>query len=201
SEEVLDKLLHRSRPSVNEALRSLRRPQAALGVAKSPLGDLLVALGSGGLLMVHYLPSGKELAALIARLRSFFDPVEDRQAVQTGGAEVRKYLGGEADSLRQKVDLSLVATAFQKRVLHKLQEIPRGSVVSYQTLGALAGAPKGARAIGNAMHNNPVPIYVPCHRVIAADGRLGGYGGGRARKLQLLRSEGFALGQADEKLP
>src|SRR5262245_33347161 len=98
SEEVLDKLLHRSRPSVNEALRSLRRPQAALGVAKSPLGDLLVALGSSGLLMVHYLPSDKELAALIARLRSSFDPVEDQQVVQTVGAEVRKYLGGEADS-------------------------------------------------------------------------------------------------------
>jgi methylated-DNA-[protein]-cysteine S-methyltransferase len=201
SEEILDKLLHRSRPRINEALRSIRRPEAALGIAKSPLGDLLVALGRGGLLLVHYLPSDKELAALITRLRSFFDPVEDRQAVQTVGAEVKEYLAGEGASLRQKVDLSLVATAFQKRVLHKLQEVPRGAVVSYQALGALAGAPKGARAIGNAMHNNPVPIYVPCHRVIAADGRLGGYGGGRARKLQLLRSEGFALGKADEKLP
>ena len=103
SEESLDKLLHRSRPSVNEALRSIRRPQAALGIAKSPLGDLLVALGARGLLLVHYLPSDKELAALIARLRSFCDPVEDRHAVQTVGAEVKKYLAGEANSLRQKV--------------------------------------------------------------------------------------------------
>jgi hypothetical protein len=51
------------------------------------------------------------------------------------------------------------------------------------------------------LHNNPVPIYVPCHRVITSSGGIGGYGGGAARKLQLLRSEGFALGKADEKLP
>src|ERR1044072_8786349 len=114
NEEILDKLLHRSRPRINEALRSIRRPQAALGIAKSPLGDLLVALRRGGLLLVHSLPSDKELAALITRLRSFFDPVEDRPAVQTVGAEVKKYLAGEASSLRQKVDLSLVATPFQK---------------------------------------------------------------------------------------
>jgi len=201
SEETIDDLLRRSRRSFNNVLRSIRRPEAALGVVKSPLGDLLVAVGGHGLLLVHYLPADKELTALIVRLRSCFDPVEDRQTVHEVGAEVTKYLAGAAQALRQRVDLSLVTTSFQKRVLHKLQEVPRGAVVSYQALGSLAGAPKGARAIGNAMHNNPVPIYVPCHRVIAADGRIGGYGGGRERKLQLLRSEGFALGKADEKLP
>ena len=74
-------------------------------------------------------------------------------------------------------------------------------MVSYQALGAAAGAPKGARAVGNAMHNNPVPIYVPCHRVIASDGGIGGYGGGIPRKLQLLRSEGFALAETAVCLP
>src|SRR5262249_34131790 len=186
SEETIDDLLRRSRRSINNVLRSIRRPEAALGIVKSPLGDLLVAVGGHGLLLVHYLPAGKELTALIARLRSFFYPRTDPQTVQEVGAEVRKYLAGEAQALHQRIDLSLVTTSFQERVLHKLQEVPRGAVVSYQALGAVAGVPKGARAIGNAMHNNPVPIYVPCHRVIAADGRLGGYGGGRARKLQLL---------------
>ena len=97
--------------------------------------------------------------------------------------------------------MTLAVSPFQKKVLHKLQEVPRGAVVSYQALGAAAGAPQGARAVGNAMHNNPVPIYVPCHRVIASNGRIGGYGGGIPRKLQLLRSEGFALAEAAVHLP
>ena len=95
-------------------------------------------------------------------------------------------------ALRQHVDLTLVGNAFQKKVLDGLQTVPRGAVVSYQALGAAVGVRESARAVGNALHNNPVPIYVPCHRVIASDGRIGGYGGGVACKLQLLRSEGFA---------
>src|SRR5262249_8529232 len=71
---------------------------------------------------------------------------------------------------------------------------------SYQGLAAASGTPHGARAVGNALHNNPVPIYVPCHRVIASDGRIGGYGGGGARKNQLLRSEGFAVDNAQGRI-
>jgi methylated-DNA-[protein]-cysteine S-methyltransferase len=200
-DEAVEELLRRSRRRVDNALRRVRRPEAALGVVKSPLGDLLVALSAGGLVLVQYLPGGSELESSIARLRLLLDPVEDPRTVKEVGAEVRCYLTGEADALRQRIDLRLAASAFQKRVLHKLQEIPRGAVVSYQALAALAGAPNGARAVGNALHNNPVPIYIPCHRVIAADGRIGGYGGGGARKLQLLRSEGFELGDADARIP
>jgi O-6-methylguanine DNA methyltransferase len=94
-----------------------------------------------------------------------------------------------------------VGHSFQKKVLDKLQAVPRGAVISYQALAAAAGAPNGARAVGNALHNNPVPIYVPCHRVIASDGRIGGYGGGVARKIQLLRSEGFALDNSQGSIP
>lgn len=194
-------LLRRSQRRVDNALKQIRRPQVAVGVVNSPLGDLLVALSERGIVLIHYLPGGDDLESTIAKLRLVLDPVEDRSSVNEIGAEIRRYLDGNADALRRNVDLSLAASPFQKKVLYKLLEVPRGAVVSYQALGAAAGAPKGARAVGNALHNNPVPIYVPCHRVITSSGGIGGYGGGAARKLQLLRSEGFALGKADERLP
>ena len=200
-EDGIDALLRRSRSRVDHALKQVRRPDAAVGIVKSPLGDLLVAMTGRGIVLNHYLLDGDDLAVTIAKLRLELDLVDDPRTVHDVGAEIRRYLAGEAKALRQKVDFILVASAFQKKVLHKLQEVPRGAVVSYQALGAAAGAPKGARAVGNAMHNNPVPIYVPCHRVIAAGGRIGGYGGGIARKLQLLRSEGFALEQSAARLP
>jgi len=199
-ERGIEALLRHSRSRVDHALKYVRRPDAAVGVAKSPLGDLLVAITGRGIVVNHYLLDGDDLAVTIAKLRCELDLVDDPQAIDEVSEEIRRYLAGEAKALRQRVDFTLVASGFQKKVLHKLQEVPRGAVVSYQALGAAAGAPKGARAVGNAMHNNPVPIYVPCHRVIASGGRIGGYGGGIPRKLQLLRSEGFALAETAVRL-
>ncbi len=192
-------MLRRSRRRVDNALKQIRRPQAAVGVVNSPLGDLLVALSKRGIVLIHYLPGDDDLENTIAKLRLTLDPIEDRRSVKEVGTEIRRYLDGDADALRRNTDLSLVVSPFQKKVLQKLREVPRGAVVSYQALGAAAGAPKGARAVGNALHNNPVPIYVPCHRVITSSGGIGGYGGGAARKLQLLRSEGFAARQSGRK--
>jgi methylated-DNA-[protein]-cysteine S-methyltransferase len=199
--EGLETLLRHARAGLEKELKYERRPEAAVGVAESPLGDLLVALTGEGIALVHYLADARDLASTIGKVRPDLDLVEDLRAVESVGGEIRRYLAGDANALRQKVDLRLATTPFQQKVLGKLQEIPRGAVISYQALGAEAGAPRGARAVGNAMHDNPVPIYVPCHRVIASGGGLGGYGGGPGRKLQLLRSEGFALGDHDRKLP
>jgi methylated-DNA-[protein]-cysteine S-methyltransferase len=199
--EGFDEFLRQARRRVDGALKRVRRPEAAVGVVKSPLGDLLVALTARGIVLNHYIVNRAELAATVEKARLQLDLVEDPRAVEQVGAEIRRYLGGDAGALRQDFDSTLVATPFQRRVLRKLQDVPRGALVSYQALGVLAGAPKGARAIGNAMHDNPVPVYIPCHRVIASDGGLGGYGGGAARKLKLLRSEGFALGDDAVRLP
>ena len=200
-DEDLNRLLKHARRRLGSALTRIRRPEAAVGKVKSPLGDLLVAMTARGIVLNHYFVDDVDLARTIEKVRLELDLVEDLRAVKEVGVEIRRHLAGEANALRQKIDLSLAGTAFQQEVLRKLQDIPRGAVISYQALGAAAGAPRGARAVGNAMHSNPVPIYVPCHRVIAADGRIGGYGGGAARKLQLLRSEGFALGDQDTRIP
>ena len=193
ADEIVEALLRHSRGKVTTALKRIRRPEAAVGVVTSSLGDLLVAMSSSGVVLTHYVHDNRDIAATLTTLRLQFDPVEDQQTVREVGKEVSRYVAGDAKALRQHVDLTLAGNAFQKKVLDGLQSVPRGAVVSYQALGATVGSAKAARAVGNALHNNPVPIYVPCHRVIAADGRIGGYVGGDARKLQLLRSEGFAL--------
>lgn len=199
--EGLEELLRQARRRIDGALRHIRRPEAAVGAIRSPLGDLLVAMTARGIVLNHYLVDDSDLAATLEKARLQLDLVEDPRTIKEVGAEIRRYLAGEGTALRQNIDLCLAASPFQRKVLRKLQDVPRGAVVSYQALGVAAGAPKGARAVGNAMHNNPVPIYIPCHRVIASDGGLGGYGGGAARKLKLLRSEGFALGDDDVRLP
>jgi len=192
-DEVVEALLRHSRAKVTTALKRMRRPEAAVGVVTSSLGDLLVAMSSSGVALTHYVHDNRDIAATLADLRLQFDPVEDQRTVKEVGKEVSRYVAGDAKALRQHVDLTLAGNAFQKKILDGLQTVPRGAVVSYQALGAAVGAAKAARAVGNALHDNPVPIYIPCHRVIASDGRLGGYVGGAARKLQLLRSEGFAV--------
>ena len=201
TDQTVEALLRRSHRRVDIALKRIRRPPAAIGVVNSPLGDLLVALSERGIVLIHYLPVGDEIESIIAGLRLAWDPVYDCRSVKEVGTEIRRYLAGDADALRQNIDLTLAQSPFQKKVLHKLRDIPRGAVLSYQALGAAAGSPKGARAVGNALHNNPVPIYVPCHRVVSSSGGIGGYGGGVERKLLLLKSEGFALAKEDHKLP
>lgn len=192
-DELVEELLRAAHRGFDQALDLIRRPQAALGVVKSPLGDLLVAASSRGVVLNHYVRDGVDLAATIARLRLYFDPVDDRRAAEEIGHEVRRYLAGDANALRHKVDLTLAQSGFQKVVLGKLRAVPRGAVLSYRALSAATGSPNAARAVGNALHTNPVPVYVPCHRVIAHDGGIGGYGGGLPSKLQLLRAEGFTV--------
>lgn len=85
------------------------------------------------------------------------------------------------------------AGEFEMRVLQETMKIPHGSLTSYKELAALAGSPRAARAVGNAMRRNPIPIVVPCHRVLHSDGRIGGYAGGLDMKRKLLALEGNVL--------
>lgn len=200
-EKLIEELLLRSSAKLDKALQRIRRPQAAVGLVKTNLGNLLVAKSARGIVLNHYIEETTDVAAALSKLRLQFDPVEDQASVTAVGEEINRYLGGGAEALRHDADLALVSNPFQKKVLAKLQAVPRGALISYQGLGAAVGSASSARAVGNALHNNPVPVYVPCHRVISSDGRIGGYGGGAGRKLQLLRSEGFALGDRAVRVP
>jgi len=104
------------------------------------------------------------------------------------------YFAGREMATLEITDLDLLdATAFQRRVLRELLRIPFGRVVTYGQLAERVGSPGGARAVGQAVGRNPVALFVPCHRVVAAGGRLGGFGGGLAWKRRLLRHEGWTV--------
>jgi methylated-DNA-[protein]-cysteine S-methyltransferase len=98
------------------------------------------------------------------------------------------------------IDAAIV-TGFAKRVLTRIVEIPRGYVMTYGGLAESLGVPGGARAVGNALAGNPFPLFFPCHRVIRADGTLGGFGGGVKLKRQLLEKEGVSSDQRGKVLP
>ncbi len=124
---------------------------------------------------------------------------EERGADQKEGSlylemtlrQLEEYFAGTRRSF--DVPLSLKGTEFQKNVWHALMSISYGKTVSYQDIAAMIGNEKASRAIGNANHHNPVVIIVPCHRVIKANGSIGGYGGGIERKKYLLNLEGIKL--------
>ena len=91
--------------------------------------------------------------------------------------------------LTSDVSLDLRGTAFQRKVWNTLRRIPHGKTVSYGDIAKNVGAPKAARAVGSACGSNPIPLFIPCHRVVAGNGGLGGFGGGLRMKEQLLKLE------------
>jgi methylated-DNA-[protein]-cysteine S-methyltransferase len=106
--------------------------------------------------------------------------------------ELDEYFAGKRHSFDVEPDLRYVAD-YHRRVLAELAHVEYGHTTTYGALAALAGNPRAARAVGTVMNRNPVPIVLPCHRVVGASGSLTGYGGGLDRKEWLLRLEGAIL--------
>ena len=117
--------------------------------------------------------------------------LHDADHIQPYAEQIRRYLTGERTAFDAPVDLSGL-TAFQRQVLQAVSRVPRGKVVSYAELARRIGRPRAARAVGQALGRNPVPLVIPCHRVLASDGSLGGYSGrgGVRTKRALLQLEG-----------
>jgi len=160
----------------------------------SPVGPLRLAGGDGGLCRIVFL--GRE--ALPAPAPGWTVP----RAGLTAGLEdaihqLEEYFAGT----RRRFDLPLApqGTPFEQSVWSALRAIPHGVTVSYGELARRLGRPGGARAVGGANGRNPLPIVIPCHRVIASDGTLGGYGGGLDIKRALLRLEGVAWAEAPRR--
>lgn len=148
---------------------------------ESPIGPLLVAGNAEAVTQIGF-PKEKRPR------RPAPDWTESRQGVVAAAvAQLREYFMRR----RTEFDLPLApeGTAFQQRVWKSLQTIPYGETISYAELAKRTGNPKAARAVGSANGCNPIPIVIPCHRVIAADGTLGGFGGGLDVKQSLLTLE------------
>ena len=147
----------------------------------TPWGDL-VAVAENGALVRIFLPGDKPEEP----------PTGSRNPllVKTA-AEFREYFSGR----RKEFDLPLApaGTAFQRKVWHELCRIPYGTAATYGEIAGRLGIPRGGRAVGQANHQNPIPIIIPCHRVIAAGNQIGGYGGGIDLKIRLLALEGVTL--------
>ncbi|MDQ3991992.1 MAG: methylated-DNA--[protein]-cysteine S-methyltransferase [Actinomycetota bacterium] len=161
----------------------------AYGWADSPFGPLLVGITRRGLVRLAY-PNERpddvleELAVLVSPR-----VLEWPAAVDAVRRQLEDYFAGGRRGFELPVDWSLTR-GFGRKVLRATARIPFGRVSTYRDVAARAGSPAGARAAGNALGANPIPIVVPCHRVVHSGGGLGGYTGGLDRKELLLRLEG-----------
>jgi methylated-DNA-[protein]-cysteine S-methyltransferase len=156
--------------------------------ADSPFGTLLLAVTGRGLVRVAF--PEENVDSVLEGLARRISPriVETPAPLDAARRELEEYFAGNRHSFELPLDWTLVSP-FGRRVLDATAEIPYGGVLSYAEVAAEAGSPRGSRAAGNALGSNPMPIVVPCHRVLRTGGALGGYGGGLDRKRWLLELE------------
>jgi methylated-DNA-[protein]-cysteine S-methyltransferase len=199
AETIEDALRRGSRERERTAIDAARRLSARVAAeglaevsyatADSPFGTLLLAATRRGLVRLAFPEEdadsvldrlARRISPRIVRTPAPLDPV--RRGLE-------EYFAGRMREFELPLDWALVGP-FARRVLRVTCEIPYGGVLSYGEVAAEAGSPRGSRAAGNALGSNPIPIVIPCHRVLRAGGALGGYGGGLERKRWLLELEG-----------
>jgi O-6-methylguanine DNA methyltransferase len=195
--------LYAAGPSEAVMTQATARLQKVMAAARAPdeplwydvlpastIGPVFVAVSPRGLFAVRF---GVSERVFVADLQRDASRMPVRSAARAGAAarQLGQYLAGRRETFDLPVDLRAV-TSFQREVLLAACQIPRGQVRTYADVARQIGRPKAARAVGQALASNPVPIVVPCHRVLAADGSLRGYtgGGGLRTKRQLLKLEG-----------
>ena len=176
-------------PDLPTAAAAAGMLDVAYATTDSPLGPLLLASTEQGLVRVAYL----EFTDREAVLQSLADRVSPRmleapRRLDGPRRELDDYFGGRRREFDLPLDRRLMSD-FMRRVLSATATIPFGSVSTYGAVAREAGSPRGSRAAGNALGSNPMPIVIPCHRVLHADGGIGGYTGGLDRKRTLLELE------------
>ena len=182
-------------PELDRRFRDAAAASGLLDVAydlvDSPLGPLFVATTERGLVKISYDPEVDRVVDGLARL---LGPrvLRATRPVDSVRRQLHEYFEHERTDFDLPLDLALTAD-FSRRVLEELARVPYGQVTTYGELAARAERPRAARAVGTVMNRNPIPIVLPCHRVVGSNGSLTGYGGGLERKEQLLRLEGARL--------
>jgi methylated-DNA-[protein]-cysteine S-methyltransferase len=172
------------------------RPVAHYTIADTAIGPLLVAARDGRLVAIklradeRHLP--EQVVALEHELGGAFVRERDDRAVAPIARHLRDYLSGKRKDLDIAFDVSWVP-GFRRQVLLEVARVPRGAVASYAEIARRCGRPRAFRAVGNTMRTNPIPLVIPCHRVVGSNGSLTGFGGGLDMKRQLLTLEGATL--------
>lgn len=162
----------------------------AYAAVDSPLGPLIAASTRKGLVCLHYGEDDATLEELAMKISPRVLHAPER--LDDIRRELDEYFAGARTRFDFKIDWQLMGP-FQQRVLKATYRIPFGKVATYRDVATKAGTPAGSRAAGNALGANPIPIVVPCHRVVRTGGGLGGYTGGLDRKEFLLELEGVKL--------
>jgi methylated-DNA-[protein]-cysteine S-methyltransferase len=180
---------------LDERFRAAAAAEGLLDVAydlvDTPLGALLVATTDVGLCRIVYDADPELEEERLAR--GFGSRVlRSPRAIDEARRQLDDYFEGRRREFELGVDLRAVG-GFHRTVLTELADVPYGILTTYGALAARAGRPRAARAVGTAMNRNPLPIVLPCHRVVGSTGKLTGYGGGLERKEQLLRLEGALI--------
>ncbi len=171
--------------------RAKREGLADVGytVVDSPLGPLWIAVGPRGVAVINY--GAEPNAADLGRLLRTYGPgiVPDPRRTSAVARELDQYFAGRRRDFDLTLDIEWLPD-FQRSVLEELARVPYGRTETYGSLAARIGRPRAARAVGGALNRNPLPIVLPCHRVVGASGSLVGYAGGLERKRALLELEG-----------
>jgi len=169
---------------------------AHYGLADTAFGSMLVAVEGDVLIAVKFHVEEAGLADAVDDLRrelhGAFTLERSEAKIRPAARQLRDYLAGKRSNFDLQYDISWV-TPFRRKVLQACARIPRGQVATYADLARRAGSPRAFRAVGRTMATNPIPIVIPCHRVVGTNGSLTGFGGGLDMKSRLLALEGAAL--------
>jgi O-6-methylguanine DNA methyltransferase len=177
-------------------LAELRRRAVTCRVWDSPLGPILIGRSEQGVVLVEYLASPSVSTSRLARVAGV-EVLEDATETEPFYQQILEYLAGDRTRLAWPLDLRLAGSDFHREVLQATAALPYGAVISYARLAREIGRPTATRAVAQALRRNPLPIVVPCHRVVGGSGALTGYAGNKlALKERLLTLEGVPVAHA-----
>ena len=177
-------------PDVSKAAAAAGLLDVAYATLDSPVGTLLVAVTPRGLVRLAYLDAGEEEASVLEQLATTVSPrvLAAPRKLDEPRRELDQYFAGRRRQFELPLDWQLTR-GFGRRVLEATARIPYGATATYKQVATEAGNARAYRAAGNALGSNPIPIIVPCHRILHSGGGLGGYTGGLERKRVLLGVE------------
>lgn len=188
------------RQALDARLNKQLRPRLRIHTWSSPIGEIRIGSTQKGIALVDFLRPDESLT-LLTRLQRDFTVEQAEPETATLGKQLDEYFHGTRQTFDWTVDDRLMRSDFQREVLRATGEIPYGAVVTYQGVADIIEQPKAVRAVAQALRHNPLPIHIPCHRVLGSDGSLTGYAGNLLELKQLiLETEGIPVRETKKGL-